>query len=353
MAIEVPSCAIEVADPNTGAAISLPVWEANTQQFAARLRKVAKERRKWARKQGISCYRVYDADLPDYCVAIDVYEGAGPSAGMRFAVMAEYRAPSDVDPVRAAHRFADALAVAGIVLDVSDEHLFARQRRRDKGGSQYSSEHRGTYRAFTQEDGYQVELDFGGYLDTGIFLDHRTTRQMLERMAHGKRFLNLFAYTGVATLHAAGGGARTTTTVDLSQTYLDRAERNMAANGFTGAAHRFIKADVTEWVVRDAEGGHRYELIFVDPPTFSNSKSMGERTWDVQRDHAKLLVQVAELLAHDGAIVFSCNLRDFKIDEAALCAAGLIVEDISAQTIPHDFERNPRIHRCYTIRSAR
>lgn len=175
---------------------------------------------------------------------------------------------------------------------------------------------------------------------------------MLGTMAHGKRFLNLFAYTGVATLHAAGGGARTTTTVDMSQTYLDRAQRNMKANGFTGANHQFIKADVTDWIARDAAGGHRYELIFVDPPTFSNSKTMGNRTWDVQRDHVQLLQQVARLLAHDGTAVFSCNLRDFKLDQQALEAAGLMVEDISAQTIPHDFERNPRIHRCYLVRKA-
>lgn len=342
---------IEVADPNTGAAISLPVWERNTDQFAARLKKMAKERRKWARKQGIYCYRVYDADLPDYAVAVDVYEGAGPSEGRRFAVVAEYQAPKTVDPLRAQHRFEDALAVASVVLDVPAERVFARQRRREKGGSQYRSDGRGTYRAFTEESGYLMELDFAGYLDIGLFLDHRLTRQMVGSMAHGARFLNLFAYTGAASVHAAGGGASTTTTVDMSQTYLDWARRNMERNGFTGPAHTFIRADVTAWIVEEARGARRYDLVFVDPPTFSNSKTMGRRTWDVQRDHVELLAAVGGLLELGGRAIFSCNLRGFNLDEAGLDAVGLQVRDITSQTIPEDFKRNQRIHHCYEISS--
>lgn len=346
-----PERVLSILDFHTGGSVDLPVWEAGTEQFAARLRKVAKERRKWARREQVSCYRVYDADLPDYAVAIDYYEGAGPSRGMAFAVVAEYRAPKEIDPDRAARRFADALAVVPVVLGVPDEHVFARQRRREKGGGQYRTESRGVYRAFTSESSYLVELDFGGYLDTGLFLDHRTTRQMVGRMARGKRFLNLFAYTGTATLHAAGGRARSTMTVDLSKTYLDRARRNMESNGFDGPEHRFVQADATDWIIRSAAGHHLYDLVFVDPPTFSNSKAMGRRTWDVQRDHIALLKAISQLLAHGGIIVFSCNLRGFRIEESALEQAGLAVEDITARTIPHDFERNPRIHSCFIVKA--
>lgn len=346
-----PSRRLSIPDFRTGASADVFVWEAGTEQFAARLRKVAKERRKWARREQVACYRVYDADLPDYAVAIDYYEGAGPSQGAAFAVVAEYRAPKEIDPDRAARRFADALAVVPVVLGVPDDHVFARQRRKEKGGGQYRTESRGTYRAFTSESSYLVELDFGGYLDTGLFLDHRTTRKAIGSMARGKRFLNLFAYTGTATLHAAGGGAKSTMTVDLSKTYLDRAQRNMEANGFNGSEHRFVQADVIDWIVRSAAGHHLYDLVFVDPPTFSNSKSMGRRTWDVQRDHVMLLKAISQVLAHAGTIVFSCNLRDFQIDEPALIQAGLGVEDVTARTIPHDFERNPRIHSCFIIKA--
>ena len=170
--------------------------------------------------------------------------------------------------------------------------------------------------------------------------------------AAGKRFLNLFAYTGTATVHAAGGGAVETTTVDLSQTYLDWARRNMAGNGFAGPEHSFERADVMAWITETRRKPLRYDLIFVDPPTFSNSKAMGSRTWDVQRDHVELLIGVTRLLTEGGEAVFSCNLRTFKPDLEALARYGVALEDITASTIPHDFERNPKIHQCYLARRA-
>lgn len=340
---------ITVPDSFGGADHGVAVWDAGADQFAARLRKVFKERRKWAKREGVHCYRVYDADLLDFSVAIDFYEGAGPAAGERFAVVAEYRPPKSVDPVKAAHRFEDACAIAGVVLGVPRAHLFARERRRDKGGSQYVPQASRRAIAYTEEGGYLFELDFGGYLDTGLFLDHRLARLLVGRLAAGKRFLNLFAYTGSATVHAAGGHARTTTTVDLSQTYLDRARRNMAMNDFTGPAHTFVRADVTDWIVREGRSGRLYDLVFCDPPTFSNSKAMGQRTWDVQRDHVKLLTAIEALLAPAGTIVFSCNLRGFKLDAGGLARAGLGAQDISKASIPHDFERNDRIHHCYIV----
>ena len=193
-------------------------------------------------------------------------------------------------------------------------------------------------------------VDLVGYLDTGLFLDHRLTRELVGKKAEGKRFLNLFAYTGSASVHAAGGGAKSTATVDLSQTYLDWAARNMAANGFEGEQHTFERGDTMAWITEARRTGRRFDLVFVDPPTFSNSKAMGKRTWDVQRDHVELLIGVSRLLSEEGEAVFSCNLRSFKPDEEALAKYGVTLEDITAQTIPHDFERNPRIHKCYLVK---
>ena len=187
-------------------------------------------------------------------------------------------------------------------------------------------------------------------MDTGIFLDHRETRHMVGEMAAGGDFLNLFAYTGTATVHAAACGARTTCTVDMSATYLDWARRNMANNGFSGRAHRFERADVMQWITEARRDRRLFDLVFVDPPTFSNSKSMGRRTWDVQRDHVELLIGVSRLLREGGHAVFSCNLRTFKPDFESLEKYGVEIEDITAQTIPHDFERNPRIHKCFIVR---
>ncbi|WP_080797929.1 class I SAM-dependent methyltransferase [Arabiibacter massiliensis] len=349
-----PKEAVTVVVPDSagGAEHRVEVLEQTSEQFAARLRKVAKERRKWARREGVTCYRVYDADLPDYAVAVDVYEGAGQAAGNTYVHVAEYAPPKTVDPARARRRFDDVLALVPPALGVRPDHVFAKVRQRDKGGSQYRDAGRRAYVTQVAEDGFTFEVDLAGYLDTGLFLDHRLTRELVGRKAEGKRFLNLFAYTGTATVHAAAGGARTTATVDLSQTYLDWARRNMEQNGFAGEEHTFERGDVMPWIREARRTGRRFDLVFVDPPTFSNSKAMGKRTWDVQRDHVELLIGVSRLLSEEGEAVFSCNLRTFKPDEEALAKYGVKLEDITAQTIPHDFERNPRIHKCYLVRRA-
>jgi 23S rRNA (guanine2445-N2)-methyltransferase / 23S rRNA (guanine2069-N7)-methyltransferase len=190
-------------------------------------------------------------------------------------------------------------------------------------------------------------------LDTGIFLDHRMTRELVRSKSADARFLNLFAYTGTASVYAASGGAKSTVTVDLSQNYLDWARRNMEANGFSGEAHEFVKSDVMRWITETRHTNRRFDLIFVDPPTFSNSKSMGKRTWDVQRDHVELLIGVSRLLAREGGeAIFSCNLRSFKPNVDELAKYGVVIEDISEQTIPEDFARNPKIHKCYLVRRA-
>lgn len=349
---EPPMEAVTVIVPDSagGAEHVVEVLEPSSEQFAARLRKTAKERRKWAKREGVSCYRVYDADLPDYAVAIDVYPGAGDAEGNLYLHIAEYAAPSTIDPGKAQRRYDDVLALAPVVLGVRPDHVFSKVRRRDKGGSQYRDSGRRSYVTLVEEDGYRFEVDLAGYLDTGLFLDHRLTRELVGAKAQDKRFLNLFAYTGTASVHAAAGGARTTATVDLSQTYLDWAARNMAANGFEGPEHTFERGDVMAWITEARRTGRRFDLVFVDPPTFSNSKAMGKRTWDVQRDHVELLIGVSRLLSEESEAVFSCNLRSFKPDEEELAKYGVRIEDITAQTIPHDFERNPRIHKCYLVK---
>ena len=343
---------IEVPDMAGGAPHAVEVLEQASEQFAARLRKVFKERRKWAAREGVTCYRLYDSDLPDYAVAIDWYTGAGDARGNDYLHIAEYAPPASVDPDKARRRFNDVLAVAPVVCGIRPDHVFSKTRLREKGGGQYRNAGHRAYVTTVEEGGYRFEVDLAGRLDTGLFLDHRLTRALVGERARDARFLNLFAYTGTASVHAAGGGAHSTMTVDLSQTYLDWARRNMAANGFTGEAHSFERADVMKWITEAHRSGRRYDLIFVDPPTFSNSKAMGKRTWDVQRDHVELLIGVSRLLSEEGEAIFSCNLRSFKPYVEELGKYGVELEDISPSTIPEDFSRTPRIHKCYLLHRA-
>ena len=340
----------------------LPVLIPESEQFANRLRKNARLRRKWAKREGVSCYRVYDADLPDYSAAIDLYEGCPQTPG-RWLVIAEYAAPKTIDPALAQARMLDILAIAPRILDVPAEHVHAKARMRSRGGSQYGKQGAGKggsgERAniarrrlpLIEEGGLTFAVNFDDYLDVGIFLDHRVTRSLVrEHAKQARRFLNLFAYTGTATCYAADGGVEETVTVDLSNTYLDWAERNMRQNGFVGPQHHFVRDDVLAWIRDQRQTRNRWDLIFVDPPTFSNSSKMGRRTWDVQRDHVELLAGVSRLLAQGGHAIFSCNLRGFRPETRKLARAGVVLEDITAQTIPEDFARNQKVHHCYIVR---
>ena len=363
-----------------------PVFLPESDQFARRLRKVAKQRRKWAQREGVTCYRVYDADLPDYSAAIDLYEGSTATPG-RWLVIAEYAAPRSVDPALAEKRLLDILAIAPRILDVEPENVFAKARIRSRGGSQYGKQAGGSNPSkggkprggrggstpanhpgqgagsgapsdirtrrlpLIEEGGLTFAVNFNDYLDTGIFLDHRITRGLVREHAKNARyFLNLFAYTGTATCYAADAGVEETVTVDLSNTYLDWAERNMEQNGFVGPDHHYVRADVMSWIRDMRATRNRWDLIFCDPPTFSNSSKMGRRTWDVQRDHVELLVGLSRLLSREGEAIFSCNLRTFRPDTEELARAGVVLTDITAQTIPEDFARNKKIHHCYLVR---
>jgi 23S rRNA (guanine2445-N2)-methyltransferase / 23S rRNA (guanine2069-N7)-methyltransferase len=308
--------------------------------FANRLRKNLKHLGKWARAEGLCCYRLYDADMPEYALAIDLYEGAE-----RWAHVQEYAAPKTIDPGKAHERLKEALSAIPGTLDLPVANIFLKVREKQKGKSQYERlDQRGEFHE-VREDGLKLLVNFTDYLDTGLFLDHRLTRRLIGERARDRRFLNLFCYTGAATVYAAGGRARSTSSVDMSHTYLDWAQRNLALNGFTGRHHELIQADVFAWLREERE--RRYGLIFLDPPTFSTSKRM-QGTLDIQRDHVHLISAAGNLLEPGGELVFSCNFRRFRLDTEGL--SGFEVEDLTAATIPKDFARNPRIHQCFRLR---
>jgi len=313
---------------------------AGAQMLKNRLEKNYRHLRKRAEREGIDCWRVYDADLPEYAAAVDIYRSR--LAGDHLHVQ-EYQAPASVDENLARTRLREIVRVAGEVLGVARPVIAVKTRSRGKGGEKYGRmDERGEF-IEVQEGGLGFLVNLTDYLDTGLFLDHRPLRARVRELARGKRFLNLFCYTGSVSVYAAAGGAVETTSVDLSQTYLDWAARNLALNGFDQAQHKLVWADALGFLeTRSA----MYELIFVDPPTFSNSKRAED--FDVQRDHVRLLSLCSERLLPGGLILFSNNFRRFKLDVEGL--AGFDVRDISAQTIPFDFERDARIHHAWELR---
>ncbi|NKI73828.1 bifunctional 23S rRNA (guanine(2069)-N(7))-methyltransferase RlmK/23S rRNA (guanine(2445)-N(2))-methyltransferase RlmL [Dickeya sp. CFBP 2040] len=310
------------------------------EDFANRLRKNLRKLEKWAQQQGIECYRLYDADLPEYNVAVDRY-------GER-VVIQEYAPPKSIDAQKARQRLFDVINATLSVLALPASHLILKTRERQKGKNQY--EKLAEKGEFLQVSEFNAKLwvNLTDYLDTGLFLDHRIARRMLGEMSNGKDFLNLFAYTGSASVHAGLGGARSTTTVDMSRTYLEWAEKNLRLNGLTGRQHRLIHADCLAWMRETRE---QFDVIFIDPPTFSNSKRMDE-SFDVQRDHLMLMTQLKRLLRPRGTILFSNNKRGFQMDQAGLAALGLEAKEITAQTLSQDFARNRQIHNCWLLKHA-
>jgi 23S rRNA (guanine2445-N2)-methyltransferase / 23S rRNA (guanine2069-N7)-methyltransferase len=312
--------------------------------FANRIAKNLKQLAKWAEKERVSCYRIYDADMPEYSFAIDRYaEADGARVWLH---VQEYAAPKTIDPNAAQRRRNEALAALPGVAGVPAEFIHLRQRRKITRGEQYEKLGEQAEFRLVEEGGLKFWVNFTDYLDTGLFLDHRLTRQRLREAAARKRFLNLFAYTGSATVYAAAGRARETTTVDMSATYLDWAQRNLAVNGFSGAQHQLVQADCIAWLKTAVAERQVYDLIFLDPPTFSNSKRMDD-ILDVQRDHRALIDRCMALLAPGGKLVFSNNAQKFKLD--AEVGQSYKVTDISRATLPKDFERNPRIHQCFEL----
>ena len=319
---------------------------AGAEMVANRLRKNLKKLVPWLKREGVSCYRAYDADLPEYSAAIDVYTAADSAPvedrGLWLHVQ-EYQAPRDIPEETTRRRLSELLQAAMAVFELPRARIALKTRAPQTRTSRYQKQDLRGHWLPVEEDGLKLQVNLFDYLDTGLFLDHRPARRLIRQQARGKRVLNLFCYTGVASVHAAAGGAAQITSVDLSATYLDWAARNLGMNGFTGERHRLIQADVLAWLAQNRE---RFELIFCDPPTFSNSARAAD--FDMQRDHARLIRLCMDRLAPGGQLLFSNNFRRFRMD--AGIEADFQVEEIGAASVPPDFARDPKIHRAFWIR---
>lgn len=322
--------------------------------FANRLDKAVAHLGKWAKRKGVNAYRLYDGDLPDYAVAVDLYEGKE-----RHVHVQEYAAPKTIDPFKAEKRLREALAIIQEHLDIPSAQLHFKIRKQQRGDAQYRKQNELGRMHEIVEHGCKLWVNFDDYLDTGVFLDHRPLRLRIQQEAAGKRFLNLFCYTASASVHAARGGAKQTLSLDMSNTYLEWGQKNLYLNDIRAElferpptwappAHALVRVDCIEWLKQQAAlaSPKPFDLILLDPPTFSNSKKMTD-ILDIQRDHVTLIQQTATLLAPGGTLYFSTNRRGFKFDTAAL--TGLEARDITAQTVDEDFKRPPPPHKCWKI----
>jgi 23S rRNA (guanine2445-N2)-methyltransferase / 23S rRNA (guanine2069-N7)-methyltransferase len=307
-------------------------------EFGNRLRKNLKKILKWSAKEGMSCFRVYDRDLPDYNISIDFFS--------KWVHIHEYAPPKTIDPQLAASRMATAVKCVRDILGVRSNRIFIKARERQKGRKQYEKKGSSGKMYEVREGECSFLVNFTDYLDTGLFLDHRPVREKIHREAKGKRFLNLYGYTGTATVHAAMGGAARTTTVDLSSTYLHWAKMNLALNGLTELRNKVEKADCLQWL---EETTGMFDLIFIDPPTFSNTKK-DNRVFDVQKDHARLIELAMSRLATGGLLIFSTNFRRFQLEARLLALYD--IKEISRESVPVDFSRNEKIHLCWEIRKT-
>lgn len=303
--------------------------------FENRLKKNLKHLSRWAKRNAIEAYRLYDQDLPEYALAIDLYGD--------YLHIQEYQAGSSVDPLKATRRLYEAIAALQNLLEIPYDHIFVKMRQKQKGKNQY--ERKDTQQTFhiVKEDKAKFYVNLSDYLDTGLFLDHRLMRLYVAESAKGKKLLNLFAYTCTASTLAALYGAKSITSVDLSNTYLNWGKRNFKLNQIDINKHQFIQADCFKWLNESKE---YYDVIFLDPPTFSNSKRMDD-TLDIQRDHLKLIQLAMKRLAPNGCLFFSNNYRRFKLDEQI--EKLYHCEQISHLCLSEDFKRHPNIHHCYKI----
>ncbi|MBF0462669.1 MAG: bifunctional 23S rRNA (guanine(2069)-N(7))-methyltransferase RlmK/23S rRNA (guanine(2445)-N(2))-methyltransferase RlmL [Magnetococcales bacterium] len=328
-------CRLWIYDPKP-LSVAAPAGTAPN-HFANRLQKNLKQLGAWARREGIECFRVYDADMPEYAAAIDLY-GA-------WVHIQEYHAPKTVDPQKAEQRFAELVAGVTQVLNVPAERICIKVRRPQSGASQYEKQGDDQPLLAVTEGGLKFLVNLEDYLDSGLFLDQRLLRQHIRQLARGRRFLNLFGYTGSATVYAIAGGAYSTVLVDISKTYLTWAERNLTLNGYApGPQHQLIQADCLQWIQGQKS---QFDLIFLAPPTFSNSKRMNE-DWDIVRDYGALLARCRSLLAPSGILIFLTHARKFRLDPERV-PADMRCTEITAQTIPRDFQRKTAFHRAWEM----
>lgn len=308
--------------------------------FTNRLGKNLKHQLKWAKRQQIEAWRIYDRDIPQFPFAIDVY---GEHIHLQ-----EFDTGWLMQPEDYRQWLEDVCAAVQFVTGFPRSHIHLKQRARQKGKEQYEKTGADGEDFIISEHGRRFWVNLDKYLDTGLFLDHRNTRKRVGDSAAGKRFLNLFAYTGSFTVYAATGGALSSETVDLSNTYLEWAKRNFELNGLDLAQHQIVRADVFHYLDEAAKQGKQFDLIVMDPPSFSNSKKMLD-ILDIQRDHVRLIDAAMRLLAPQGVLYFSNNLRSFVLDDGL--PQRYAVQDLSKHSVPNDF-RNKKIHRCWQIQAA-
>jgi len=312
-------------------------------QFRGRLKKNIRALSGWLKSTAISNYRIYDADLPDFAFALDVYLS---DDGVLVSLQ-EYRAPSHIDPVLAQRRIDAAVPVVCELLQCDVENLAVKRRERQRGESQYQRVEKTNKYHQVAEGDCRFLVNLHDYLDTGLFLDHRKVRQWIAAKAVGKQVLNLYCYTGTASVHAGLGGASKSVSVDLSPKYIEWAQKNFELNQIDPANHRLIRADCTEWVRAQKTEPTRYDLIFLDPPTFSNSTAM-QSDWDVQKNHESMIDDCMTILTESGTLIFSNNYRRFRL--AANLGNKYRVEDRTKWSIQRDFARNPKVHQCWFIK---
>ncbi len=334
--VNAPPAALRQAEPASAQPVSIDQLNSGAQMFANRIRKNCKQLDKWARKNQLVCYRIYDADMPEYAVAVDRYQD--------WLHVAEYQAPSKVSPEAASKRLDELMAALPLALDIAPGKIVLKQRKRQNGSEQYGRQAQSNTFMEVVEGQAKVLVNLRDYLDTGLFLDHRPVRLFIAEQAKNKRFLNLFCYTAVATLQAALAGAKRSDSVDLSATYLQWAAKNLALNGLSETVHRLHRADCMEWLKNCVS---QYDLILLDPPTFSNSKKM-QATLDIQRDQLALIDAAMSLLDKDGLLIFSNNHRQFSLDESIVNKYQ--VENKTPWSLDKDFQRSKRIHQCWFIR---
>ena len=321
---------------NTSDAESAGQAARQAEMFANRIAKNVKHLKKWARNAGVECFRIYDRDIPELPFALDLYADR--------AHLQEYSKPA-MD-VRAQRRWLSAMREAAArALSLPLQSVTLKQRHGQRPDEQYRKRATSAQDFVVREGGHRFIVNLTDHLDTGLFLDHRETRALVRTLARGKRVLNLFCYTGSFSVYAASNHAASTTSVDLSKTYLDWARRNFELNGLEFGRNRLVQADAVRFLEEERASRDRYELIVLDPPSFSNSKRM-QGVLDVQRDHVALVRGCLSVLAPGGELLFSTNLRSFRLDADAF--ADVSMTEISEQTVPPDF-RNRRIHRCWRI----
>lgn len=329
----------EPAEPAAPPSVPLP----SVEMFENRLRKNLRRLRPWAAREGVVAYRVYDRDIPEIGLNVDYYDGQVHAAEYaRRAPTSEAAHAAWLDEVQTA--ISDAL-------EVPRRDVFLKRRERQRGAAQYERLGASGAERPIKEGGHRFLVNLTDYLDTGLFLDHRETRRRVGERSRGQEVLNLFGYTGSFSVYAAGGGAIRTVTVDLSNTYLSWAGRNLALNGFSSQRNELVRADARGYLAeaaRDPRQRGRYGIIVLDPPTFSNSKRM-DGVLDIARDHPMLLRDALQLLRRDGMLFFSSNFRGLQL--AADQVPGARFLEITDQTIPHDFH-DRRVHRCWQVEHA-